>query len=43
VIEPIDPFQCGKLDRFKAAPRPAPPNHLGLIKPVDRLGERVVL
>lgn len=23
VIDPVDPFQCGELDGFKVAPRPA--------------------
>ena len=30
MIEPIDPFEGGKLDGFESAPRPAPMDHLGL-------------
>jgi len=43
MIEPVDPFQRGELDGFDVAPRPAPPNDLGFIEPVDRLGERIVV
>src|SRR5271165_2083873 len=43
IIEPIDPFEGGELHGLEVAPRPAPPNDLGLVKPVDRLGERVVV
>ncbi len=43
MIEPVDPFQCGELDGFDVAPRPTPPNDLGFIEPVDRLGERIVV
>ena len=43
VVEPVDPFERGVLDGFQRAPRPAPVDHLGLVEPVDRLGERVVV
>ena len=38
VVEPVDPFERGELDLFETAPWPAPPDHLGFVKPVDRLG-----
>jgi hypothetical protein len=41
VIEPIYPFQGGEFHGLEATPRPAPVNDLGLVKPVDGLGERV--
>ena len=40
VVEPAHPFQRGKFDRFKTAPRPTRVNNLGFVKPVDRFGER---
>ena len=43
MIEPIDPFEGGKLDGFETAPRPAPMDHLGLEQPVDRLGQGIVV
>ena len=43
VVEPVDPFERGELDRFEAAPRPAPVDDLGLVEAVDRLGEGVVI
>ena len=38
IVEPGDPFERGELDLFETAPWPAPPDHLGFVKPVDRLG-----
>jgi hypothetical protein len=29
VVEPVNPFERGELDRLEVAPRPAPPNDLG--------------
>ena len=43
VVEPVDPFERGVLDRFKRSPRSASVDHLGLVEPVDRLGERIVV
>ena len=43
VIEPIYPFQGGEFHGLEAAPRPAAVNDLCLVKPVDGLGERVVV
>ena len=43
VVEPVDPFERGELDRLEVAPRPAPPDHFGFVESVDRLGERVVV
>ena len=43
IVEPVDPFEGCELDGLEAAPRPAPMNDLGLVEPVDRLGERVVV
>src|SRR5438105_3086439 len=43
VVEPIDPVQRGPLDVLARAPRRAPVDHLGLVQPVDRLGQRVVV
>jgi hypothetical protein len=41
VVEPVDPFQGGKLDCFDAAPRTAPADHLGLEQADNRLGKSV--
>lgn len=43
MIEPVDPFQRRELDGFKAPPRPAPMDDLGLVKPVDGLRESIVV
>src|SRR6476469_5676461 len=43
MVEPVDPFERGVLDRFEAAPRSTPVNHLGLVEAVDRLGQSVVV
>ncbi len=43
VVEPIDPFQCCKLDLFDVSPRTVPPDGLGLEEPEDRLGQSVVV
>ncbi len=43
VIEPVDPLERRVLDVVDVAPRPAPPDHLGLVQAVDGLGERVVV
>lgn len=37
VVEPIHPFERGILDGFERAPWPAPVDHLGLVKAIDRL------
>ena len=43
VVEPVDPFRNGQLDLVHASPRPAGPDQLGLVQPVDRFRERVVI
>ena len=43
IIEPVDPFERGELDGLESSPRSAPPDHFGLVEPVDRLGERIVV
>ena len=43
MIKPVYPFQRRQLNGLKRAPRPAPMNNLGLVKPVDRLGQRIVV
>ena len=41
MVEPVHPFQGGKLDRLGVAPGTAPSNHLGLEQADDRLGESI--
>jgi len=41
VVEPVDPFEGGELDHLEAAPRAAPMDHLGFVKAIDGLGERI--
>src|SRR3954447_20503556 len=43
VVEPIDPFEGGELDRFAAAPGAAPMDHLGFVETVDGFGEGIVV
>lgn len=43
MIEPVDPVQCGELDRFEMTPRPAPADDFGLEQPDDGLGQGVVV
>ena len=43
VVEPVDPFQRGKLDGFKGAPWPTPMDHFGFVKAIDRLGQGIVI
>jgi len=43
VVEPVDPFQSGKLHGFEVSPRCAPMDDLGLVKTVDRFSESVVI
>ena len=43
MVEPIDPFEGGELDRLDAAPGAAPADHLGLEQADDRLGESIVV
>jgi hypothetical protein len=42
VVEPSYPFQRGQFDRLLGPPRPASMDHLGLVEPVDGLGQGVV-
>ena len=41
VVEPGHPFQRGQLHRFLRFPRPPAFDQLGLVQPVDRLGQGV--
>ena len=43
VVEPVDPFQGCELDGFEGPPWPAPMDQLRLVKPVDRLGEGIIV
>src|SRR3954447_6633482 len=43
VVEPVDPFESGKLDGFEAAPGAAPMDHLGFVEAVDGFGEGIVV
>ena len=43
MVEPVDPFQGGKFHGFEVAPWPASVDDLGLVKPVDGFGERIVV
>jgi hypothetical protein len=43
VVEPVDPFGGGVLDLVHGAPRFAWFDQLGLIQPVDGLGQGVVI
>ena len=43
VVEPGYPFQRGQFERRFGLPRRATVNQLGLVEPVDRLGQRVVV
>ena len=43
MIKPIDPFERCELNSLQRFPRPAPTDHLSLVKTVEGLGERVVI
>jgi len=43
VVEPRHPLQRRQLDRLARLPRPAPVDDLGLVQPIDGLGQRVVV
>ena len=43
VVEPVDPFQGRDLDLLEGVPRAAGLDQLGLVEPVDRLRESVVI
>jgi len=43
VVEPIDPFEGGELDRLEGAPGAAPMDDLGLEETNHRFGESVVV
>ena len=43
VVEPVDPFQGGVFDGLEGSPRPSSVDHLGLVEPVDRFGQGVVV
>jgi hypothetical protein len=39
MVEPVDPPECFHLDLVHSFPRATPPDHLGFVKAVDRLGQ----
>lgn len=43
VVEPVDPFEGGELNRLERAPRAAPVNDFSLVKAVDGFCQSVVL
>jgi|UPI0004CE9CBD hypothetical protein len=43
IVEPVDPFQRCVFHRLEAAPWTATIDDLGFEKPVDRLGQRLVM
>ena len=43
MVEPGHPFQRRQFHRLLGLPWPAPVINFGLVEPVDRLGQRVVL
>src|SRR3954463_4873564 len=43
VIEPVHPLEGREFDVLQASPGTAMPDELGLVQPVDRLGQRVVV
>lgn len=43
IVEPVDPLEGRILDRLEGSPRSTPVDHLGLVEPVDRLGEDIVV
>ena len=43
MVEPVDPFQDSELDRLEVASWSAPMDDLGLVEPIDRFGEFVVV
>ena len=43
MVEPVDPFEGGELDRFKVPPGATSTNHLGLVQADDRLGQGIVV
>jgi hypothetical protein len=42
-VPPVDRLAGRELDLLDRAPRPSPVDELGLVQPVDGLGERVVV
>lgn len=42
-VEPVDPFECCELNSFEVSSRSTPMHDLGLVKPVDRFGESIVV
>src|SRR5947209_8723653 len=42
-VEPMDPAEGGQLDLVDVAPGSLPPDQLGLVEPVHRFGQRVVV
>ena len=43
MVEPVDPFEGGELDRLEAAPRSTPMNEFGLVEAIDGLAECIVV
>src|SRR5690606_24028460 len=43
IVEPFNPFQRRKFNRFEGSPGSSPMDHLGLVEAVDRLGQGIVI
>ena len=43
VVEPVDPFECCEFELIESAPRSLVADAFGLVEPVDRFRERVVI
>ena len=43
MVESGHPFQSGQFHRLLGLPRPAPMDHLGLVEPINRLGQGIVV
>ena len=43
IVEPVDPFEGGHLDRLEAVPGSSPVDHLGLEETDDCFRERVIV
>ena len=42
MVEPVDPFEGRIFDGLERPPWSSPMNNLGLVKAIDRLGQRVL-
>ena len=43
MVEPVDPFEDGKLDSLQRAPGSSPADDLSLEQPVDGFGQCIVI